>query len=153
MFYACLLQYVCWSQCCSCHCSCHYDCVFIITRFWCIPTHVQSKRSSDFALDTDSRSWSTKLARINKTWILSNSWVTGWCMELKTLKLEYLNAFQRYLDFMSLNTMKCTAKVTNVKQTCLCLTHAVYTKCENGCVFVKRKLQSILATDLQASAT
>jgi len=24
-------------------------------------------------------------------------------------------------------------------QTCICLTHAVYTKCENGCVFVKTK--------------
>jgi len=31
---------------------------FIVTRFWCTPTHVQSKSSSDF----DSRSRSTKLA-------------------------------------------------------------------------------------------
>jgi len=23
------------------------------------------------------------------------------------------------------------------KQTCICLTHSVYTKCENGCVFVE----------------
>jgi len=32
----------------------------IFTRFWCTPTHVQSKSSSDF----DSRSRSTKLARM-----------------------------------------------------------------------------------------
>jgi len=30
------------------------------------------------------------------------------------------------------------------KQTCICLTHAVYTKCDNGCVFVKTKPQPIL---------
>jgi len=33
---------------------------FIFTRFWCTPTHVQSKSSSDI----DSRSRSTKLARM-----------------------------------------------------------------------------------------
>jgi len=32
--------------------------LFIFTRVWCTPTHVQSKSSSDF----DSRSRSTKLA-------------------------------------------------------------------------------------------
>jgi len=35
------------------------------------------------------------------------------------------------------------------KQMCICLTHAVYTKCENGCVFAKTKPQSILTTPLR----
>ena len=35
------------------------------------------------------------------------------------------------------------------QQTCICLTHSVYTKYENGCVFVKTKPQSIIATALQ----
>jgi len=35
------------------------------------------------------------------------------------------------------------------KQTWVCLTHAVYTKCENGCVFAKTKPQLILTTVLR----
>ena len=35
------------------------------------------------------------------------------------------------------------------KQICMCLTHAVYTKCENSCVFAKTKPQSILTTALE----
>ena len=41
------------------------------------------------------------------------------------------------------------------QQTCICLstqsasTHSVYAKCENGCVFVKTKPQSIITTVLQ----
>jgi len=55
---------------------------------------------------------------------------------------------------MSLNTMKYMQKLQmSSKHTCVCLTHAVYTKCENGCVFVKRKPQSIVTTALQVSAT
>jgi len=37
----------------------------------------------------------------------------------------------------------------STKETCICLTHAVYTKCENGCVFVKTTPTSILTTALQ----
>jgi len=54
------LQYDFCSQYCSWargHCGRHYDCVFIFTRFWCTPTLVQSKPSSDFAL----RRWLAKL--------------------------------------------------------------------------------------------
>jgi len=39
---------------------------FEFTCFWCTPTHFQSNPSSDFALDTDSRSWSTKLAHLRR---------------------------------------------------------------------------------------
>jgi len=36
---------------------------------------------------------------------------------------------------MSLNIMKYMKKLQmSSKQTCICLTHAIYTKCENGCV-------------------
>jgi len=35
------------------------------------------------------------------------------------------------------------------QQTCICLTHPVYAKCENGCVFVTTKPQSIIATAVQ----
>jgi len=37
------------------------------------------------------------------------------------------------------------------KQTCVCMTHSVYAKSENGCVFAKMKLQSIITTALQKS--
>jgi len=37
------------------------------------------------------------------------------------------------------------------KQTCICLAHAVCTKCDNGCVFVKTKSQSTVTTALQQS--
>jgi len=51
--------------------------------------------------------------RAYKTWILSNSWATDWRMELISWRLQYLNAFQKSLDLMSLNTMKCIAKIKN----------------------------------------
>jgi len=39
--------------------------LFIFPRFWCTPTHVQSKPSSDFALrHLYSRSRPTKLPRV-----------------------------------------------------------------------------------------
>jgi len=37
------------------------------------------------------------------------------------------------------------------KQTCTCLTHSVYSKCENGCVFAKTKPQWIITTALHRS--
>jgi len=38
--------------------------IFIFTRFSCTTTHVRSKPSSNFALDTDSLSRSAKLAHM-----------------------------------------------------------------------------------------
>ena len=38
--------------------------------------------------------------RAYKTWILSNSWATGWQIKLITWRLEYLNAVEKCLDFM-----------------------------------------------------
>jgi len=35
------------------------------------------------------------------------------------------------------------------KQTCLCLTHAVYTKCENDYAFMKTMPQSVITSALQ----
>jgi len=34
------------------------------------------------------------------------------------------------------------------EQTCICLTHSVYTKCENGCAYAKTKPRSVIATAL-----
>jgi len=34
------------------------------------------------------------------------------------------------------------------EQTCTCSTHSVYTKCENGCAFVKTKPRSVIAMAL-----
>jgi len=46
-------------------------------------------------------------AHVDKTWILSNSWATGWRMHVIIWTLESLNGFQKCLDLMSLNAMKC----------------------------------------------
>jgi len=72
--------------------------LFIFTRFWCTPTHVQLKSSSD----CDSRSRSTKLTRI-----LFKSWATDWLTQLIMQTLESFNAFEKFVDFMSLNAIKC----------------------------------------------
>jgi len=37
------------------------------------------------------------------------------------------------------------------EQTCICLTHSAYTKCENSCVFAKTKPYSIITTALHGS--
>ena len=94
--------------------------LFVITRLWCTPTHVQSKPSSDFHLKHRlPRYMSTKFVRKwTKSWILSNSWATGWRMQLIIWTLESLNAFEKCLDFMLLNAMKCDCGIAFLYATC-----------------------------------
>jgi len=65
-------------------------------------------------------------------------------MKLIRQSLEYLYAFEKCLDFISLN-----ASEMQKLQTCVCFTHTLYTECENGCVFAATKPQSILTTALE----
>ena len=67
-------------------------------------------------------------------------------MQLITQRLEYLYAFEKCLDFISLN-----ASEMQKLQTCVCFTHPLYTKCESGCVFAETKPQSIRTTALEWS--
>jgi len=55
--------------------------------------------ASDVHQNTFKRSRVQNL-RAYKTWILSNSWATGWRIEL--IRLHHLNALEKCLDFMSL---------------------------------------------------
>ena len=61
--------------------------------------------------------------RAYNMWILSNSWATGWRMQLLNVKaVESLNVFENCLDFISLNAMKCDCGnifVRYLLQTCL----------------------------------
>jgi len=60
------------------------------------------------------------------------------------VRLEYLYAFEKRSDFISSN-----ASEMQKLQTCVCFTHPLYTKCENGCVFAETKPQSIFTTALE----
>ena len=118
----------------------------IFSRFWCTPTHIQSKPSIATLLqDTDYRSWSTKLTPIKDVDRIQffSDWLTYVADNVEARIPPYV---WNCLDFISLN-----ASEMKSLQTCACFTHLLYTKCENGCVFAETKPQSILTTALEWS--
>jgi len=107
------LKYTFCSQYCSCswassHCGHHYDCVFVFTRFWCTPAARSIKAEKRLCfIKTPTPEIGLQKLHACMLLILSNSRANGWRMQLIKQRLEYLNAFEKCLDFMSLNTMKC----------------------------------------------
>ena len=89
----------------------HEDCTFVFHTFDIGYTNIHStKAEQQVCSKTPTPEISLKNLRAYGMWILSNSWATGcWrtyaADNVKTV--ESLRAFEKCLDFMSLNAMTC----------------------------------------------
>ena len=135
-------MYALWSQSCSGHCGCHYDCVFIFTRLWCTPTRW---------IEAEQRLWTCAHIRRGSYPILER--LVG-VYGADSVKARIPQRVSKMFGFdvikhyeMHCESYKCPLnKLAYVWPT-------QSAQSENGCVFVKTKLYSILTTALQVSAT